>query len=171
MILNVLACSNDDDGGEVKPTLSYDYNENLSGDLSNEYNNPESLTFVTGENTITASQTSSDIDYFTFKVPSGYVLSQILVEDYQSSDDAAFIGIVNGSVFPNDALNTEADDLLGGLVYGTSNRGTNILVQMGSLPGVQGFSGSLPSGDYSIWLNQTGATSESTLNFVIVKQN
>lgn len=166
----ITGCSNDDDTTE--PTLqSFDYNENLSGDLSNLNTAPDVLALVGGQNTITATQSSSDTDYFTFTVPNGYHLSQIVVDDYQSSDDAGFIGIVNGSTFPTDAANTNASDLLGGLVYGVSNRGSDILSNMGTLNGAQGFAGSLPAGDYTVWLNQTGAASETSLNFIITKSN
>lgn len=164
----IVACNNDDDTTEP-PEQSFDYNENLLGDLASAHTAPTVLAFVGGNNTVTASQSSSDVDYFTFTVPAGHELSQIIVEDYQSSDDAGFIGIVNGNTFPADAQNTEASDLLGGLVYGVSNRGNDILQSMGSLTGAQGFTGALPAGNYCVWLNQTGASSETTLNFRIVK--
>lgn len=166
-----IACNNDDDG-TTEPTLqSFDYNENLSGDLANTNSTPTVLAFVGGQNTITAIQSSSDVDYFTFTVPAGYELSQIVVDDYISNDDAGFIGIVNGSIFPTDAANTNASDLLGGMVYGINNRGNNILSDIGALTGAQGFTGALPAGSYSVWLNQTGAESETTLNFIITKAN
>lgn len=167
----ITACNNDDDIITDPPVQSFDYNENLSGDLANTNTTPTVLAFVGGQNTVTATQSSSDVDYFTFTVPVGYELTQIIVEDYQSSDDAGFIGIVSGNTFPTDAINTNASDLLGGLVYGVSNRGSDILTNMGSLNGAQGFTGALPAGDYSIWLNQTGAASETTLNFRITKSN
>ncbi|MEW4924271.1 hypothetical protein [Algibacter sp. 2305UL17-15] len=165
----ITSCGNDDDTIE-QPKLSFDYNEDLSGDLSSDNTSPTSLAFVVGQNTINANQSSSDVDYFTFSVPSGHELTQIVVDDYQSSDDAGFIGIANGGTFPKDRANTEASDLLGGLIYGLPNRGNDILADMGALNGAQGFTGALPSGSYSVWLNQTGASSEVFLNFVIVKQ-
>lgn len=166
----MMACNSDDDTTEP-PLQSFDYNENLSGDLANTNSTPTVLAFVAGQNTITAIQSSSDVDYFTFTVPAGYELSQIVVDDYISNDDAGFIGIVNGSTFPTDAANTNASDLLGGMVYGVANRGNNILSDIGGLTGAQGFAGALPAGNYSVWLNQTGAESEATLNFIITKTN
>lgn len=167
----MMACNNDDDGTTEPPLQSFDYNENLSGDLANTNGSPTVLAFVGGQNTITATQSTSDVDYFTFTVPVGNELSQLVVEDYISNDDAGFIGIVNGSTFPTDATNTNASDLLGGLVYGVANRGNNILADMGALTGAQGFTGALPAGSYSVWLNQTGAASEATFNFRITKTN
>lgn len=167
----ITACNSDDDGTTEMPEQNFDYNENLSGDLSSTNTSPDVLAFVGGQNTVTATQSSSDTDYFTFTVPSGYELSQIVVEDYQSPDAAGFIGIVNGSTFPTDAINTNASDLLGGLVYGVANRGNDILANIGTLNGAQGFTGALPSGNYTVWLNQTGIASETTLNFRITKAN
>ncbi len=161
------SCSNDDDGTTEPELQSFDYNENLNGDLANTNDSPTVLAFVGGQNTVTATQSSSDVDYFTFTVPSGFQLTQIVVDDYQSSDAAGFIGIVNGSTFPTDAASTSAGDLLGGLVYGIANRGNDILAAIGDLNGAQGFTGALPSGSYSVWLNQTGVASEASLNFMI----
>lgn len=165
------ACNNDDDITVEPPEQNFDYNENLNGDLANTNTTPTVLAFVGGQNTVTATQSSSDVDYFTFTIPASYELTQIIVEDYQSSDDAGFIGIVNGNTFLTNAASTGASDLLGGLVYGVANRGNDILASMGGLNGAQGFTGALPAGDYSIWLNQTGASSETTLNFRITTIN
>jgi len=165
----ISSCNNDTEA--EKPILSFDYNENLMGDLSNDFNTPTALNFVKGNNTITAIQSMIDIDYFTFTVPVNHELSQIRVDDYQSTDDAGFIGIINGNAFSTDAFSTAASDLLGGLVYGIANRGTNILLDIGALSGAQGFTGNLPSGSYSVWLNQTGAQSEVSFNFVIIQSN
>lgn len=165
--LSIFASCSSDDDTTAPPLQSFDYNENLSGDLANTNNTPTVLAFVGGQNTVTATQSSSDADYFTFTVANGFQLSQIVVDGYESSDAAGFIGIVNGSVFPTDAASTNASDLLGGLVYGIANRGNDILANMGTLNGAQGFTGALPSGSYSIWLNQTGVASEATLNFII----
>lgn len=169
----MFSCSSDDDGeGKSETPLTFDYIETLNGDLSNEFNTPTVMPFVMGENFVTAGQGMGDVDYFTFTVPENYELSEIIMDDYQSNDDAAFIGLVNGGVFPADAQGTESKDLLGGSLYGNqTTKGTNILSAMGEFTGVQGFSGSLPSGTYSIWLNQTGQTSEASFNFVISKVN
>ncbi|TBN05472.1 hypothetical protein EYD45_04130 [Hyunsoonleella flava] len=168
----LVACNNDDDENTTEPPLeSFDYNETLGGDLSNVFDAPTNLAFVVGNNTVNASQSSSDVDYFTFTVPSESELIEITLDDYQSTDDAAFIGIVAGSAFSNDASSTGASDLLGGTLYGVSNRGNDILASMGTLGGAQGFTGALGSGNYTIWLNQTGASSEAFFNFKIRKAN
>ena len=66
--------------------------------------------------------------------------------------------MINGNMAP---------DLLGGLVYGDSNVNTDILPEMGMLDGATGFTPPLPTGTYTIWLNQTGTVSAATINFVL----
>ena len=138
------------------------YDESVDGDLSNNNTTPSSITFVAGNNRIVTEQSSDNTDYFTFEVPEGYELSEIIVDDFDILDDA-FIGIANGTTING----FTADELLGGLVYGVSHIDTNILPAIGLLAGTTGFSGALPAGEYSVWLNQTGSTSTVTLNFVI----
>jgi len=138
------------------------YNESTDGDLSNNGTMPTSITFAAGSNIIIAEQASTNPDYFTFVVPEGYELSQIHVENFDTPD-VAFIGIENGT-----SINGEtADNLLGGFVYGEPNINTNILPAMGALTGATGFMETLPAGNYTIWLNQTGTSSNTTLDFVI----
>lgn len=164
----VIACGSDDAPQQV---TSSDYDEAVSGDLSSNHAAPTSLTFVLGQNTVAAQQSSTDTDYITFKVPTGHVLSQIVVDNYDSVDAAGFIGIVLGATFSSDASSTSASDLLGGAIYGATEIGNNILLSMGSLGGAQGFTGALLEGDYTVWLNQTGESSSVELNFIISKLN
>ncbi|GAB1856300.1 hypothetical protein MHTCC0001_11350 [Flavobacteriaceae bacterium MHTCC 0001] len=166
----VISCSNDDDANISEPDLTYDYIELLNGDFSNDFSSPTVLEFVVGKNFITASQGGGDIDYFTFTVPQNSVLSEIIVDDYQSSDSAGFIGIVASNAFSTNAGDTQAGDLLGGTLYGKATLGDDILPNMGVLTNATGFSGELPSGTYSIWLNQTGDTSTASFNFVVSKK-
>lgn len=166
LLIALCSCNNDDDTA-TQEQLTTDYNELLNGDLSNIFDAPTTINFVVGNNLVSAEQGSGDVDYFTFTVPSGAVLSQIILDDYQSTDSAAFVGIVEGNMFNTNAGSTGASDLLGGTLYGPGNRGNDILAAMGTLNGSEGFTGSLPAGNYSIWLNQTGDNSEASFTFVI----
>ena len=55
--------------------------------------------------------------------------------------------------------------MLGGITYGSGNLDTDMLPQMGQLG--QGFTPPLPTGTFTLWLNQTGPVSEATLRFVV----
>ncbi len=145
------------------------YDENGEGDLSGDHTAPQGpFVLVNGSNIVMAHQQGSprDVDYFTIEVPVGQQLTGLTLLGYEASaGNLAFIGIVSGSNFPNDANSTGASDLLGGTTYGAQDLNENILEAMGNLGGAQGFSGPLPAGTYSIWLNQTGPNSEATLSF------
>jgi len=138
------------------------YNETNDGDFSNDNLAPTVVNFTAGDNRIISDQISGNTDYFTFVIPAGYQLTQINLDSFDVPDPG-FIGIANGTSIAGQT----AADLLGGLVYGQSNVGTNILPEMGTLPGATGFTGTLPAGEYTIWLNQTGGASAATLNFVV----
>jgi len=166
VLCTIIACNDDDDGTELV-TNETNYNESIDGDLSNDNTAPTSIDFVVGNNRINSSQSDSDVDYFTFNIPTGYVLSQVVIEEYISDDSTAFIGISEGTTFSVDASNRDATNLLGGSLYGSSNVTSNLLPNIGTLQDAQGFSGSLPIGDYSIWLNQTGSTSNAIINFIV----
>jgi len=152
----------DDTNDPVTEIENLVYNESEDGNLSDDGSAPTTITFETGDNIIIAEQTPDSPDYFTFSVPDGYELSELIVEDF-SIADPAFIGIADGTTVNG----AEAADFLGGLVYGTGNIDTNILTEIGILEGAAGFTDTLPAGDYAVWLNQTGEASTATLNFVI----
>jgi len=141
------------------------FDESTDGDLSDDSSAPTSIAFSAGDNIVISDQVSGNADYFTFTIPTGYQLAEINLDNYTASD-AGFIGIAEGVTLSGNA----AEDLLGGLVYNDTNVSTNILPSMGTLSGATGFTGALPSGDYTIWLNQTGGMSTATLNFVLNMQ-
>ena len=149
------------------------HDESVNGDLSNDNSAPDAFTLSLGANRVTANQQGDpiDIDYITISITEGNQLSSIILDDYVADENnPAFIGIVEGTTFPVDVAagtNPEPSALLGGLIYGVGNIGTDILEDIGILGGAQGFVPPLPAGDYTVWLNQTGTNSEATLNFVI----
>jgi len=152
----IYSCGSDDDGDSstddnapIEPTTMQDFafNEPTEGDLSDDATSPTTVIFAPGDNRVLARQEDGDVDYFTVLIPDGYQLAQINVENYEAADDA-FIGIASGEMINGNM----APDLLGGLVYGD---------------GATGFTPPLPTGTYTIWLNQTGTISEVLLNFVL----
>lgn len=150
------------------------WEEETNSELSGDHMKPTgTFTLFEGENIFTTVQEGIDgannRDYFTFEVPNGMQLSEIIVDLYDADDvdnNNAFIGIIAGNSFPNDSANTPAGDLLGGKVYGFDDEGLDILQDMGQLAGAEGFTGPLPAGVYSIWLNQTGELNFSDLVLV-----
>lgn len=147
------------------------HNEDTDGDLSDDPSAPSGPFVVeTGTNNkIVATQAGNprDVDFFTITIQEGQELSQIIVDSYNGSDNIAFIGIDSGDFTDIDFSNPVVADLLGGTTYGPSSEGNDILAIMGNLSGAEGFTPPLQEGNYTIWLNQTGGTSEVELSFII----
>lgn len=156
-------------------SLNDDYDEAQAGDLSGDHLNPTQFALTSGENWITASQQGDafgrDVDYVTFTVPTGMMISAITVESYSgAAGSPAFLGLQSGSVFTVDAETAQPSDLLGGTSYDASDVGQDILAAVGALPGATGFTPPLFAGSYTLWLDQTGDPSTVTLSIVLVAQ-
>lgn len=143
------------------------YNENVSGDLSNNGLAPTSLTLLAGLNDVfgTTGRTGSviDRDYFTFTVAPGQQLAAITVLPGTSPLGAlglSFIGVQSGPQVTVSTAATDATGLLGWDHFSAGEIGTNILPLMGQAGlGSTGFSGPLPSGTYSFWIQDFNAGS------------
>jgi hypothetical protein len=143
--------------------------ESVTGDLSNNWAAPTSLSFTTGSNQVLGSlvrvspTSPQDMDYFTFAVPAG---NQVLAIDVLTGTSAggagavSFFGIASGtsvinpSTTPNSAL---AAGLLGYTLYGPADVSSNILNRLATSntlsPAAQGFS-VLGPGNYSVWIQE-----------------
>ena len=148
-----------------------DYDEALQGDLSNDRLNPTQLALDPGTNTLIASQGQVpplDRDYLTITVPAGSVWTGLNLVDYQAvQGNQAFMGFQSGTTFTVTPQAAAPSDMLGALVYSHTHIGTDILPTLDNLPGVIGYTIPLPAGDYTFWLNQTGAVTTLTLEFEI----
>lgn len=142
----------------------------VNTDLSNDRFNPTNIEFSSLQDSISNcfGGNSNDVDYFTFIVPPDSALIGINLTSYTVADpnNQAFIGLQSGNTFTEPATGTNIANLLGGLLFGSANQGTNILPAMGTLVGSQGFNDSLTAGTYTIWLNQTGDESCASFQFI-----
>jgi len=139
------------------------YNESVSGDLSNSGLTPTLLTVSLGSNDLsgTTGKTNNiiDRDYFTFTVPPGLELTAITVlpgTQTLGTLGESFIGIESGSEVTVSTAATTAAGLLGWYHYDdTADIGLNILPLMGTSGlGSTGFTGPLPAGTYSFWVQE-----------------
>lgn len=154
------------------PTLAAaaSYDEAVNGDLSGVRSAPSSLALEAGSNPISGVTIAGDLDYLTLHVASGYALSQLVMTSFVSADNLAFMAIQSGTQFtePNDAANVA--NLLGWTHVGPEIGavGTDYLALMGGGSGAIGYTGPLPSGDYTLWIQQTNAQSVAyTFNAVV----
>lgn len=154
------------------PAMANDYDESVSGDLSDDHLAPDTLVLEFGSNVLTSTQQGDsfgrDIDYVTIVVPVGMELTAMMVTGYVADPgNLAFLGVQAGTPFTVDANNAKASDLLGGAVFGGFDVGFDILPGVGSLGGATGFTPPLPAGSYTLWLNQTGDPSTVSLDLVV----
>ncbi|SLN64974.1 Quinoprotein glucose dehydrogenase B precursor [Roseivivax jejudonensis] len=161
------------------------------GDFADDGTAPTDIgTLAEGITTVVASQQGDSApggrerDYITFTVAEGQQLSGIVLRDWQTAESGtpqAFIGLDDGSVIAVDPVTFDgAEGLLGGYVYNTGDivnpaisQDGNMLDELGdgdeqgtTFGDGTGFSGPLPAGTYTIWLNQGGDISTATLELV-----
>jgi hypothetical protein len=138
------------------------YNESVSGDLSNIGSAPTLLIVSPGLNDVFGTTGKSaagviDRDYFTFTVPQGFDLTAITVLPGTGTLGPlgeSFIGVESGPEVTVLTNATTAAGLLGWDHYGTDDIGVNILPLMGMGVGATDFTGWLPPGQYSFWVQE-----------------
>ena len=146
------------------------WDEAIDGDLSGDYLNPTQLFTKGVNNHVLFDTVLADREYFTFEIAEGYQLDAIIVDDYVSEDDLAFIAVAAGSVFPTPPDAPDVTTLLGYAHFGVLDLGNDILQTIGQGPGSQTFSGSLGPGTYTWWAQETGPFSAGIdLNFVVTE--
>ncbi len=133
------------------------YDEAVNGDISGNRLAPTSLSLDPGSNPISGSVIAGDLDYLTVHVPAGYALAQLVLTSFVSTDDIAFMAIQSGAQF-TETTSPNVANLLGWSHF-MLPVGVNYLALMGAGLGAIGFTGPLPAGDYTLWIQQTGAQS------------
>jgi hypothetical protein len=145
------------------------YNESVSGDLSNNQAAPTPLALTSGTNAIVGTTAAGDQDWLVLTIPAGFALSSDVLASYSSTDASGFTGIQVGSSFIGNPETTPSA-YLGYAHYGTgaangangvtNTIGVNLLPIMGNTAdasGSQGFTPPLPAGVYTLLIQQTGA--------------
>ena len=138
----------------------------IQGDLSGDFSNPDSISFLLGSNTIIGSIGNNgntggstvpgyevDADYFTFSIDAGQQLSAINVDSYTfapTSPGASFLAYVAGTSFPADADSSTFPGNIDGIAFFLAGSGDILPLLSGGGP--------LGEGDYSIWIQETADT-------------
>ena len=139
------------------------WNEALSGDLANLGSAPTAVTLGVGSNLIIGSTGRNpsgvvDRDYFSFTVAPGLQLDAITLlpaTTFLGPESISFIAIQAGPRVTVDPLGNNPAGLLGWWLYSENDINTDILQLMGGSPGAVGYSGALPAGRYSVWVQET----------------
>lgn len=127
------------------------HDEGIDGDLSGLMGTPTPLSVSSpgvntiigqiGDNGNTGATDGSDADYLTFNIPSGFLLSAIMIDQYISGEDRSFFGYTAGTSFSGQGVG----DVDGFTLFGLAN--TEVLDDLNGAP--------LPAGDYAFWLQET----------------
>jgi hypothetical protein len=145
------------------------WDESLAGDLSNNRLAPTALAFAIGANQVLGSVGDAgsgvDRDYFKFTVPPGALLTSLkLLGNTSVSGGASFLALQAGPQITVTTSGVGVENLLGFTHYTTDLIGTDIL----PLVVFNNFSGALPSGAYSVWVQDTGGLVDYGLEFGVV---
>ena len=147
--------------------------ESVDGDASNDANNPTPIDLVVGSTLVGGTVTMSageggDIDFFTFTIEEGELLTGLFLQDY-SPADPGFHGISAGptGIVPVGPNAGDVTQFLGSQHLGSTT--ANLLDGLGGNPVAgMGFEGPIGPGTYSYIIQQTGGTLTSyTLDFQV----
>lgn len=149
------------------PAANISYDESVSGDLSTASGSPTGISLLIGDNEvhgITGRAVAGgpvDRDFFRVAIPVGWQLSGIEVLRGTTAAGAgslSFLGVVKAADFGATPPTAPAD-LLGYHHYSPTEIGTDILDDLGTGFGAQGFTGPLGAGTYTFWVQETAVAS------------
>ncbi|MEM6330105.1 MAG: PEP-CTERM sorting domain-containing protein [Planctomycetota bacterium] len=143
------------------------YDEDVDGDLSGDFTMPTVVTLGFGPNSVsgqmgqngsTGASNGSDGDFFRFTVPAGAEVTEIFVDEYETTENQSFLGY-RGSPFTS-LGSTGAID--GFELF--SDGPANIIGALTGLP-------ALGPGDHFFWVQETSpVTVDYTLRFTVVPE-
>ena len=139
-----------------------DWDESVNGDLSGNRLNPTVLNLTTGNNTITASSSAPDLEYYPVNLPPGTRLTSITLTQFRTMTTVAFIGVQSGTTFTEPPMGTNAANLLGWTHFGTGQLNTDILDNMGQAVPSIGFTPPLGNGTYTFGRRRRAPTRRAT---------
>lgn len=132
--------------------------ESAQGDLSNDRLAPSQLTLAEGANTVRGSFGVPDLDYLSVVVPQGLQLSALRYGAGMVLGVRSFIAVQAGNQMTVPANTQSAAGLLGWAHFQQALQGTDLLPTIGSGFDATGFSGPLPAGVYTFWVQDTAET-------------
>jgi hypothetical protein len=146
-----------------------DYSEFVTGDMSGNPALPTLWSLTPGGNTLVASSSAIDQDLLRFDVPTGYLLSSIVVQFHESSS-RVFTGIQSGTTWTAGVgLEIDPTNMLGWVDFPFnpehSHQETDILAAIGEAPGSIGFAPPLASGSYTMLFQAPSSVVPFALRF------
>jgi hypothetical protein len=147
------------------------WDEAMNGDLSGNGLTPTSVVLGPGTNSLLGSSVAGDLDYLSVKVLPGEEFLALTLSSYSSQDAMAFIAIQSGPTFTAAPPLPPVSNLLGYTHFGPgagffAGVGSDLFFPLATSAGAIGFSAPLPSGDYTFWIQQTGAQTSYRFEFL-----
>lgn len=146
-----------------------DYSEFVNGDLSGNPALPTQWSLTPGSNTLVASSSASDQDILRFDVPTGHVLSSIVVQ-FHEGVNRVFTGIQRGTTWTAGVgFEIDPTNMLGWIDFPFnpthSHQEENILPAIAEAPGSLGFTPPLTSGAYTMLFQAPSSAVPFALQF------
>ena len=140
-------------------------------DLSNDRLAPSAITLDLGSNIVLGAMgyrgAVLDRDFFKFTIPAGLQLSALVLGPAtEVGGCCSFIAVQAGTTITVDPDTVSSGaTLLGWHIYGSADKGTDILPAIGFPIDKIGFSGPLPAGTYSWWVQELAANGPYVYEF------
>lgn len=141
------------------PAAAAVVDESTVGDFSDDRFAPTALQLSPGVTVLggwfgsSAVPDQHDLDYVTFTVPAGHVLSRMTLEEAYVGGAFSFVGMQAGPIVTIPATWTRIESpLLGWAHFGSATVGLDLLPDMAASPGSVGFAAPLPAGTYALWI-------------------
>jgi hypothetical protein len=165
------------------------WNEATNGPLSTNNLSPTNLGILPlGSSTVSGSVSGANVDVFRIAIPDGWRLDTIILAGYTPGDQLAFIAMDSGPTFPytRQQLANFPDEtaFIGGSTFGPANATVGVTDLLATTHIGGRFIGrqptpeqstatpynSLPSGEYTVYIQQTGPLTGYTLDFGVVPE-
>ena len=141
------------------------HSETSSGDLSDDYLTPTTLSLSEGVGFLEVSVNEFERDLFTLIIPLGIQLDAIIPRNYESNNAAnqSFFGFQENrltlSTFPSNGF----PDPINFALVGTDDLNSDLLP--GMVSSNMSLSAPVQSGNHAFWINETGIESTMTFEF------
>ncbi len=149
------------------PAFAGSWIESADGDISGNRLSPSIVNITLGDNQVTGTFGSGDVDYLRIDIPAGLQISAINVTSY-SGTRVSFVGLQAGTTFSVSPNEASPEALLGYFLFGKAHLDTNILPDIADGSGAIGFTPPLNPGSFTLWLQETGSRTGYGLNLVAV---
>ncbi|MGH8047597.1 MAG: PEP-CTERM sorting domain-containing protein, partial [Chthoniobacterales bacterium] len=135
------------------------YIETVNGEISGNRLAPTLFTLDPGANTLSGTVITGDVDYLTFNIPVGFKFQSLTLDSYTGTGTLtkSFIGMQSGTTFTVTPAAAQPADMLGYTHYGPTGVQGEILDDIGTGSGAQGFTPPLAAGNYTFWIQETGS--------------